>query len=281
MTLLGVVVISPEALLIKLIDANQWTVLFWRGLLSSLVLAAFVTVHAKGRLTEPFRAIGRAGGAVAMLFAVSNTFFVAAITHTGTANVLVIVSIGPLITALLTWLFLGEKIGAATWWATIAVAISLTVIMMGAFEVGEAWGNAAALVAAMAFAAALIIVRKARLVRMIPAAALGQLGSAIVAVMFGISAPRGSDIAYLALLGGLLLPIASALIVLGPRRISAPDVSLITQVEVLLGPLWVWLVLDEAPSLRVLVCGLAILMTLVIHAFVVAAPKTTSLSRFP
>ena len=98
---------------------------------------------------------------------------------------------------------------------------------------------------------------------MIPAVAWSMVVTAIIT--WPLAAPASLDSSgwiYTLLLGLVILPISSALITLGPRYIAAPEVGLIMMLETLLGPLWVWLIIHEVPSIESLIGGTTILAAL-------------------
>ena len=113
----------------------------------------------------------------------------------------------------------------------------------------------------------IVIIRSGKKVNMIPANVLGNLSVAPIVYFLGaqplLLAP--TDAGYLLLLGIIILPISFAMITLSPRYLQAPEVSLILLIETILGPIWVWMVLEEVPHSRTLIAGALILGTLFIH----------------
>ena len=113
----------------------------------------------------------------------------------------------------------------------------------------------------------IVIIRRGKDINMIPANALGNLCVVPLALLLGahpLSVAPG-DAGLLLLLGGLILPVAFAMITLGPRYLQAPEVSLILLTETVLGPIWVWLALGEVPHPRTMVAGILIVGTLLVH----------------
>ncbi|MDZ7749939.1 MAG: DMT family transporter [Halofilum sp. (in: g-proteobacteria)] len=266
--LTGVLVLSPDALLIRLVDTDRGTLLFWRTLLQGLTLWAFLGAWYRGRLPGIVRAMGRAGAGATLVFALSTILFVSSITLTNAANTLFMMATAPLWAALISWLVLGERVARRTW-AAIACALSgIVIIFAGGIGGGTLLGDLVGLGAALSLASQLTIARHARATNLVPALAGGTL---LVAVLVGpvFAAPasvHGLDVLWLALLGVVVLPVAFGLLTLAPRYIPSPEVSLIMQLEAILGPLWVWLGVGEVPPAATFVGGAIVLATLTVHS---------------
>ena len=102
---------------------------------------------------------------------------------------------------------------------------------------------------------------------MIPAVALGLLLSALVAFPFAEFSSVGNPQWIFLLLGaGVVLPLALALTTLGPRYLPAPEVAMLTLLETVVGPLWVWYVIGEEPGVRTFIGGSVIVFALFLHA---------------
>ena len=272
LTTTGVLVLSPDSLLVRLIETDQWTLLFWRGALIALSLT-LLTVLLSGRgALMAFRAVGVAGFYAAILFTGSTLFFISALSRTSVANTLVVISAAPLFAAILSRLLLGETVAQRTW---VAILIGLSAIaLIVSHSIGQSMlvGDLCALGTAICLASTFVIVRRARAVSMIPAMAVSGLMVAIIAAPW--AAPTTidrDDIGLLLLLGLVLLPVSIALITLGPRYLPAPEVSLIMLLETALGPLWVWLSLGEQPSWQALVGGGILVVTLAVHSLLALA----------
>ena len=272
LTTIGVLVLSPDSLLVRLIETDQWTLLFWRGALSALSLALLTLLLSGRGALAAFRAIGMAGLYAAVLFTGSTLFFISSLSHTRVANTLVIISAAPLVAAVLSRLFLGEAVAQRTW---VAISIGLSaIILIVSNSVGQGAfvGDLCALGTAICLASTFVIVRRARAVSMIPAMAISGLLVAVAVAPWAMPAAiNRDDIGLLLLLCVVLLPISIALITLGPRYLPAPEVSLIMLLETALGPLWVWLALGEEPTWQALVGGGVLIATLVVHSLLTLA----------
>ena len=267
MTLVAVLLLSPDALLVRLIGTDPWTLLFWRGLLSGGILIIFLGALYRRQFIAMCKAPGRAGPLSALVAAVGNVLFVCSLRQTAAANTMIILAATPLITALCSHLFLKEKTDRKTWFAIATGCGGILIIFSGSLDGSHLFGDLLAFCAACCWAGNLVIVRSARPLNMIPANAFGSLLVVPIAFLVGAEplAVSGADALFLALLGLLVLPVSFALITLGPRYLPAPEVSLILLLETLLSPFWVWLVIGEEPGRATLLGGLLILGTILAH----------------
>ena len=259
----GILILSPDALLIRLIEADLWTILLWRGLLCGAVMMLISMFLNKSNGPRQLIKVGRAEIQIIVITASTHFFFVFAILESVVAKTLVILSISPLLGAILSLLILREKVAGRTWIATIAVFGGLVLIFSQSISGGTLLGDASALVVALLLALNFVLLRRHRRINMIPAVAWGNILTAGGAWMLAVpTALGGSDWFYVLLLGIVILPIASTLITLGPRYLPAPEVGLIMLLEAILGPLWVWLIIHETPSFETLIGGATILAAL-------------------
>lgn len=267
LTTVGVLVLSPDSLLIRLVDTDAWTIVFWRGSLMGVTIVIGTFVWLQGDAVAQFRSIGWAGLVVAALFASQLTLFATSITHTSVANTLAIFATAPLFAALLSWIFLGEPVPLRVWLAMTASLGAILYIFFGSIGTGRLGGDFAAAGAALAMAIGLTVIRRSSHVSMVPAWGIGALLAAAFSVWFAdpLSIP-GEDFAVLIPSGVLVLPIAFGLIALGPRRISAPETGLLFLLETTLGPLWVWWILEERPNAEALIGGGVVIAVLVANS---------------
>src|SRR3546814_9023426 len=139
LTTLGVLMLTPDSLLVRLIDAEPFGLLVWRGLLQALgIVAILALLHRSGphpSVGAAFRAVGRPGLLLAAVFSGSTLFFILALSLTTVADVLVIIAAAPLTAAVFGWIFLGEGVPLRTW---VAIALTLAGI---AFLVSEDLGR--------------------------------------------------------------------------------------------------------------------------------------------
>lgn len=267
MTGAGVLILSPDALLVRLVQADIRTLLFWRCLLTAAVVSLLLALRYRRNFFHSFAATGRTGLLSALTITIGSILFIGSLKQTTAANTLIILAATPVISSLLSGIFLGEKIPLRTQVAIFICFGGIIAIFSQSLKHGLLSGDLLALGAATMWAANIVVIRHGKEVNMIPANVLGNLAVVLVVLLLGANPFQLSpdDAATLLLLGGLLLPISFALITLGPRYLQAPEVSLILLAETVLGPFWVWLFLNETPHERTLVAGALIIATLVIH----------------
>lgn len=267
LTFAAVLILSPDALLVRLIHCDVWTLLFWRCLLTGIMQSIFLVVLYRGQFVQSFRNTGRPGLFSAVIVAIGSLFFVNSLKYTAAANTLIILAAAPLFSSLLSWLFLRERIARRTWIAIFICFAGILLIFSGSLSSGLLLGDLLALGATLTWASNIVILRSSKTVNMVPANLLGNLLVIPVALLagaqpFAVAAP---DMVYLLLLGGLVLPVSFTMITQGPRYLPAPEVSLILLVETIFGPIWVWLVLNESPHATTLLAGMLIVGTLATH----------------
>ena len=278
-TAAGVLVITPDTLLIRLIATDPWTLLACRSLLMGLAMTAGLALYYRSGTLACFRSIGGRGVLLSLLFAVAGILFVLALAYTSVANTLIIMSSAPLFAAFMSWLFLKEPVPPRTWLAVIATMGGVAIVVGGSVVGGSVGGGNAgggqllgdllAIAATAALAGCFTMIRSSREIDMIPAAALSGLIAGLAALPLASPFSLGtSDLGYLLLMGLLILPISFALTTIGPRYLPAPEVSLLMLLETFFGPLWVWLALREQPSAQALIGGAVIVTVLVVHSAV-------------
>ncbi len=261
LTTAGVAVLSMDALLIRLISADPWILLFWRGLLLSLCIGGVCLFRA--RRYRPSRKLISLGLGSALFYAVCTVTFVISIRLTSVANTLIILSAAPLIGALLSRFVLKESVSGRTWLAILLCLGGLALVFSGSRDGGHLLGDLTALLCAASMAAKFVVERAASPANMTPALVPAGL---LVSLFALFQAPTlvmpTQDILWMAILGLLVVPLAYALITQGPRYLSAPEVGLLMMLEMLLGPLWVWLVLAEQPGQQAWMGGLVVVAAL-------------------
>ena len=267
-TVIGVLVVTPDSLLIRLIDADSWTVIFWRNSLSGFAILLGLLLYYRRDFPKKMLGIGWAGVVMGIIWALGTFCFIYSIQNTLVANTLFIVSTSPIFAALIAWLVLREAVTRRTW---LTIAFSLAGIAIIAFgSIGEDGqgtieGDLAALGTALAVAISFSIARRNRAVSMIPALGLSSVMAGVIAFPFAAPLAESADkIIPIILVGLLVAPIGASLMVIGPRYLPAADVSLLLLLEAVLGPLWVWWMLDEFPGNYTLIGGAFVLLTLAI-----------------
>jgi drug/metabolite transporter (DMT)-like permease len=259
---LAAVAWSTAGVLQRQLTLDTATQVCGRAAFAGAALLAYVAVVDRGRVIDAFRSIGLAGVAVAVCVAAASGSFIAALNYTGVARVLFILAISPVLAALLARVTLGEPI---TRRAVLAMALALAgiALMLGAPGEGSLMGDGLSFVAALSFAVMVVITRWRHDISMAPATCLAQVMLVVVFLPFAsLGAIGGGDVGWLAALGIGQIGLGFALLTVGARLIPAAQVGLITLLEVVLGPIWVWLALDERPSTATLVGGAIVIVAI-------------------
>jgi drug/metabolite transporter (DMT)-like permease len=247
---------SSGALIARMVTTGPWTTNLWRSLFASLFLSAVLWMVRGRGIVAQWRDGGRPVVIVAACMATASTCFIFSLAHTSVANTLILMSTGPYVTALFAFLLLGERVAPRTW-LTMGIALLGAVIMVSdSYSRGTVLGDLLAIAMSASFAVATVLVRRYPEIQMAPAAALATAFTALVALPLAdplATAPR--DLALLAFFGIGQFAVGFLLFMAGARLIPAAESSLIGMLEIVLGPLWVWLVLSERPGAASLVGG--------------------------
>ncbi|MCV6609898.1 MAG: DMT family transporter [Amphritea sp.] len=266
LTALGVLILSFDALLIRLIEVHSFSLLFWRGVLLALMVALWC------RYRNPDKKLFSLDGAFirsAILFAISSICFVNAINHTSVANVLVIISAQPLFAALIGRFTIGERLPAITWIAILISMAGIGWVMKDSWSSPNLTGDLLALTAALVLSGKFVNDRAVKHRDMTPALIAAGIMIAVVSLFNDNPlALNGSDWGWMLLLCVGVIPIAFVLITLGPTRIPAAEVGMLMLLETACGPLLVWLFINEAPSVAALQGGAVVIITLFLHGWI-------------
>ncbi|MES2071627.1 MAG: DMT family transporter [Pseudomonadota bacterium] len=250
--------------------ARSFEVTFWRSLFAALFVALAMLWQHKSQAIRKLASVGRFGLISGVMWAVMFCCFMIALTMTTVANTLIVMSVSPLLTALLAWVVLHQKIVLRTWLAIAVALAGMLWMFAGGMSSVDATGLAGMLIAIgipVAASVNVITLKKAgQAVDLIPAVLIGGVISA--ALMLPLTLPLQAsvhDMAILAVLGVLQLGFPCMLMVSASRTLSAPEISLLALLEVLLGPIWAWLGAGEVPAQETLVGGAVVLAALVFN----------------
>lgn len=265
-TLAGVMIFVPDALVMRLIGGDMLALAFWRGLLAGGIflvgnlLIAPKTMPARGEWFD------RKGLLIIGLNAGGLLSWSSAMQITSVANALLLLAIAPFLAAILSYILLKERIDRATALAIALVFAGVLILATGSLAHGRLLGDGFALMNALTIAAYYVTLRTTGQRNMLPHLALGSILGGLLAVPFAQFEPVSTMQAWLIFLSGaVILPGAAGLLMLGPRYLPAAEVSMITLLEVILGPLLVWAVIGENPGTMTLIGGAVILATVALH----------------
>jgi drug/metabolite transporter (DMT)-like permease len=268
---LAAVAWSSAGLFQRELSVSTATQVAGRAVFAAIGLLVYVALSERGSVVHAIRAIGRGGVAIVVLLALSSGSFLVALNHASVANVLFFQALAPILAAAMGT-FLGEPVSRRTWLA-MAIAVAGVAVMVGGPGRPSLLGQGLSLVVSVSFAATLVITRHRRDVSMAPATCLSQLLVLAVAAPFAAPGAAGAlDVTLLAALGITQIGLGFVFLTIGGRLIPAGEVALITLLEIVLGPLWVWVFLSEQPSAATLVGGVIVLGAVLLEARTEPAP---------
>ena len=264
--LLAAVAWSTAGLGQRGLDASAVTQVAGRAFFAALALFALVLAMERRGTVRAFLGMGRSGLAMTVFLAISSGAFLLALNHTSVANVLFMQAAAPMMAALLGWVLISEPVDARTWAALLLAGAGVAVMAAGSLDAGIAAVGLPLLMTA-SFAVVIVIARHRRDVSMMPATCASQVLVVVVCAPFvTLGSVSGSDWAILAALGVGQMGLGLAFLTIGARLIPPAQVALISLLEIVLGPLWVWLAYDERPSSATLVGGAIVVAAVVVQA---------------
>jgi drug/metabolite transporter (DMT)-like permease len=247
--------------------ADGWQVLFYRSLALVATLVPFLLWRHGAETVRAFRAVGGPGLAVAVFLGSAFILFIFALLETTVASVVFTLGLSPFVAAAFAWLALREPVGRSTLAAMGFAVVGIAFMFGDGLAAGSLLGNLLALVCCFCYAAAIVAMRKGRAVDMLPAVCLAGVFAALVsAVMTGgdlAVSPR--DLGLAASLGVVQVGFQYILVTTGTRYVPAAEVALIGRLVLVLGPLWVWLAVDEVPGGLTLAGGAVVLVAILAH----------------
>ena len=271
---IGVMFITPDSLLIRLSSIETWTLLFYRGAIPFLVVLLGLIIFYKNNFFNALFKIGYTGIFYVISFSVCNITFIISIQNTNVANTLIMVAMAPMLSAVLAWFFLKEPTNRATWVAILITFLSVTFIFYDSVQLGNIIGDIFGFITALGLAINANLARFARDRDLVPSAVIGKLVVAIFAFFFVENFELEKlDMIIVPLMCVMCVAIPFVLVTIAPRYISAPEVNLFFLLEVILGPIWVWLIIKEQPSTQTIIGGIIIIITIAVHSFL-ALKKT-------
>ena len=264
--LLAAVAWSTAGLGQRSLEATAVTQVAGRAFFAALALFALVLAMERRGTVRAFLGMGRSGLAMTVFLAISSGAFLLALNHTSVANVLFMQAAAPMMAALLGWVLISEPVDGRTWAALLLAGAGVAVMAAGSLDAGIGAVGLPLLMTA-SFAMVIVIARHRRDVSMMPATCASQVLVVVVCAPFvTLGSVSGSDWAILAALGVGQMGLGLAFLTIGARLIPPAQVAIISLLEVVLGPLWVWLAYDERPSAATLAGGAIVVAAVVVQA---------------
>ena len=263
----AILFITPDSLFIRLANLESWNLIFYRGLIPFFVVLVGLLIIYKKKLISELINNGWRGVAYAGTFTITNIMFVISIENTNVANTLIMLALAPMLSAIISFIFLKENPDQKTWIAIIITTLAVIFIFYDALDAGDFLGNFLGLVCATGLAVGAVIIRSAKKISLVPSAMMGKFMVALIALFFADNLQlKGNDLVIIPLMCVMCVAIPFVLITLAPRYITAAEVNLFFLLETILGPLWVWLIIHEQPSIETIIGGTVIILTITIHS---------------
>ncbi|MGH8675207.1 MAG: DMT family transporter [Burkholderiales bacterium] len=242
-------------------STDGWEIVFWRSVFMVAFLFTVLVAWHRGAVWSKIRAVGRAGVLAGALLAATFFFFILSLMRNTAANTFVLMSTGPFFAAMFGWIFLRERVPPRTWMAIGVALTGATLMFADGLDAGRTLGNLLALGVATVFALNLVVMRRMHAtVDMVPAVMIAGLISIVVALPLALPLDASArDLAVLAPMGCVQLGLGCLLMTRATRTLAAGEVGLLSLIETILAPLWVWLGIGERPSALAL-AGAAIVL---------------------
>ncbi len=264
----AVMFITPDSLFIRLSNLDTWGLVFYRGIIPFASVFFTMLLIYKLNFFKILLNSGYHGLIYVGTFSITNITFVVSIQNTNVANTLVMIATAPMLSAILGGIFLKELPDKKTWISIFITFLAVIYIFFDSLKLGNFYGDLLGFVTAIGLAVGAVTIRSAKSKNLVPAAVVGKLFVAIFALFFIESFLLvDSDLLIVPIMCILCVAIPFVLVTIAPRFIPAAEVNLFFLLETIIGPIWVWLIIREQPSIETLQGGLIIITTIAIHSF--------------
>ena len=264
----AVLFITPDSLFIRLSSIDTWGLVFYRGIIPFFVVFFVMLIIYRLKFFKLLLTSGIHGFIYIITFSITNIAFVVSIQNTNVANTLVMVATAPMISAILGSIFLKEPPDKKTLISILITFFAVIYIFFDSLRVGNFFGDILGFITAIGLAVGAVTIRSAKTKNLVPAAVVGKLLVAIFASFFIQSYTLvDRDLLIVPIMCILCVAIPFVLVTIAPRFIPAAEVNLFFLLETIIGPIWVWLIIKEQPTIETLQGGGIIIITLAIHSF--------------
>ena len=264
----AVMFITPDSLFIRLSNLDTWGLVFYRGIIPFFTVFFGMMMIYRINFFKILLKSGYQGIIYIITFSITNVTFVVSIQNTNVANTLVMVATAPMLSAILGSVFLKEHADKKTWISIIITLCAIIYIFFDSLKLGNFYGDILGFITAIGLAVGAVTIRSAKSKNLVPAAVVGKLLVAIFALVFIENfALIDNDLIIVPIMCIMCVAIPFVLVTIAPRFIPAAEVNLFFLLETIIGPIWVWLIIKEQPSLETLIGGLVIITTIAFHSF--------------
>ena len=271
LSLIGVLILSPDSLLIRLVNLDDFSLIFYRSAIPVITIFLFLLYIYKFKLVNSFILIGKIGILYAILYAITHVCFVYSIQNTSVANTLVLIAAAPIFAAIFSVFILKEIPDYFTWIIIFIALIGMIIIGWGSYTTSGIFGDLMALIVALGMGFSMVLVRFYKNIDLVPACLIGCVIAALYALPFNINfSLNNNQIILVFMMCLIILPIPFMILTIAPKYAPAHEVALIFLMESVLGTAWVWLVIKEVPPDNTIIGGIILLIA--VSVFII---KTT------
>jgi len=264
----AVMFITPDSLFIRLSNIDTWGLVFYRGIIPFFTVFLGMLLIYKLNFFKMLLSSGYHGLIYISTFSITNITFVVSIQNTNVANTLVMIATAPMLSAILGAIFLKEPPDRKTLISILVTFFAIIYIFFDSIKLGNFYGDILGFITAIGLAVGAVTIRSAKSKNLVPAAVVGKLLVATFALFFIESfVLEDKDLIIVPLMCILCVAIPFVLVTIAPRFIPAAEVNLFFLLETIIGPVWVWLIIKEQPSIETLQGGMVIIATIAIHSF--------------
>lgn len=263
---IGGLVITFDIPLVKLAAGEAWSILLVRCTMTLLAGLVIWLVWRTVSRDAPPLIPGRAGLIVATLYGLGSILFIIGVFNTSTANLVFILALNTMFSALLSWIFLKERPRTGTLIAMAAMILGVLIIVWDSLGTGNLVGDLAAMASSFLIATAITITRASGQDMGLASLVGVALPLVVAAVMVSGTGYRIDAPWWIVFNGAVIMPVAFFCLATGPKYISGAEVAMFYLLETVLAPIWVWMIFAEVPSTASLIGGSILITALVAHS---------------
>lgn len=263
----GGMVLTFDVPLIRLGNGDVWSVMSVRAACTFISGLAAWWLYPRVTGRDVALVPGWQGAGVGLCYAMSALFFIAAVHITPTANLVFILALNPMVSALLSWLFLKERPANVTIVAIVIMLAAVTLIVEEGLSAGHVLGDLLAFLATLSIAIGITLTRHSgKEMGFVAVLASGLTLFICLPIVFAGQFTLAEP-GWVVLNGLVVIPLAFFCLALSPRYLPGAEVAMFYLLETILAPVWVWLIFTEAPTVQVLIAGVVMITTLFAHSF--------------
>ena len=265
---------SFAGLAVRMIEfANEWQILFFRSIALVSFLSLYFLVYHRRRIIAVFKECGWIGFFAGLCLGIAFCAWIHALTHTTVANALFLLSTSPFFAALLGWWVLSERVPASLLWFIALAIFGVLIMVVEGYQLGTMIGSIMGLLAAIGFGFFAVLLRKGRSSDLVPAVFWAGFCAAVISATVILLTPTtfhitGWDLMFCVLMGVFQVGLGLIIFTRGARYLPAAEITLLSLTEIVLGPLWVWLVIREVPGILTVIGGAIVLSAIAGQAYV-------------